>query len=554
MRTPIQLAVKATLALLLLSLGARVAEAQIVVVQFKDEKTANRYKKHTVETVDGMVLIGEPVEGGGVTVSEKGIAWRRGGGTGREDTSNAFYKINVDDPSDVPYKFEDGEKKLVRKKAKAIVDGADIAAVSFFSRTEDLYSLSVEYEYRMNRIADLEDERKSHKKGTPEWFEAHRQVTLEYKRLGSWLKEVGFFGAASKYGKTIGKADKAAKGDAIKNRREDAVKSAELVDIPDDLRAVTTGYDAEMEWAAVESTHFRFYWPTYYWSKEAMLDGARFAEEVLDGFRVEFIDNYLAEDFKDQVPSGKQMLEFCFVPQSQYEGMWVDFYKGTWTDERSKGLGGTGMLRRFEPRRVTMIKLWEEEGHGRVDLESTITNRLGKLLASLHFGGGYSGLHQPWIAEGLAYYLSFEYCGRNTWTTIDWSKAEYAKGARKEGEKTAQLGLRLVFNDMALVDGAKFDKLTLMTLAEMTNADLAKSWSVFDWVVKELGEEGQRWLRSACIHSKDKRKFLTDWRADSEALFDVTGQDVFKVVEGRWKEYAEAGQDLSEDARQKKKR
>ncbi|MEX1024692.1 MAG: hypothetical protein WD226_06395 [Planctomycetota bacterium] len=526
---------------------ADLARAQIVIVHFDDEKKAKRYKKDTIETVDGPVLIGEPVEGGGITVQGNSLGYRHvkeGQGTGRENTSNEIYLLNVDDPSDVPYEVEDGEKKLVRKKAKLVFNGNDASRLSFFSRTEDLHSLGVEHRYRLGRMEALERERDDQKRASAEWFEAHRLFMLESRRLESWLREVGFMGAADDLAKDLARADKASRGDALRERKELALESVAVAPNPEELDAATKKIAPDIEMATVESMHFRMHYPVGQRTEAAMLAITRFAEEVLDGFRNEFVDPYVGEDFKDTVPLGVQLVEFFFCPEEHYERFYIDYYGGTWRDERSLATGGTSLVRRFEPRMLRYIKLKET-----TDLESTITSHLGSTLARLHFNGGYGANTQPWIGEGLSYYLSFEYCGRNTWTTVDWSETEYAKGARKEGEKTIELGLRAMFNDRALVDGSRFDKLTLMTVAEMTDADFAKSWSMFDFVAKRLGKNGQRWLRAACIHSKNRAKFLADWRADSEALFDVTGEDVFKVLEDRWRAYASGEQDISEDGR-----
>ena len=80
----------------------------------------------------------------------------------------------------------------------------------------------------------------------------------------------------------------------------------------------------------------------------------------------------------------------------------------------------------------------------------------------------------------------------------------------------------------------------------MTSADFAKSWSVMDFIAKRLGKNGQEWLRAGCLESKNKKTFLTNWRAVSEALFDVQGGDVYKVLEGRWRKYAESQVDVAE--------
>lgn len=524
---------------LLVASGA--AHAQIVIVHFKDEKAAKRYKKVAVESGDELIVIGEPIEGGGIRVDGTKINYTGGG-------PNELFLFNQNDPSDVPYKLKNGEKKLVRKKAKVSIAGQDIERFRFFSVSEDIHSLSVEYGFREGRLEELIAARKAHKKGSPEWFTAHEPLMLEYERLHSWLREVGFFGAAEKLLKTIKKEGKTAKGSAAAARRKTAEESVELVDTPDELAEKASGVSGSPTFLTYHSQHCRFYFPEGRWTEVEMEDAVTFAETVIDGFRVEFVDPYVSEDFKSRVPLGEQFIEFFFAPDANYVELFEGYFGKRFSDERSKEMGGSnftrGRLAGDAPQSVRYIRA--REG---VDLASTVTYHLGDVLASLHFNGAHGGTPQPWIEQGVSYYLSFEYCGRNTWTSVDFTKGAYAKGARREGEKTVQLGLRAMFNEMAMIDGSRFDKLTLMSVAEMEDADFAKSWSFFDFVAKELGKEGQQWLRSACIHAKKKQTFHAKWRPESEALFDMEGKDVLRELEERWKAYAEGQQDISEDGR-----
>jgi hypothetical protein len=127
--------------------------------------------------------------------------------------------------------------------------------------------------------------------------------------------------------------------------------------------------------------------------------------------------------------------------------------------------------------------------------------------------------------------------------------SEYARKDKKEKDKTVQLGLRDYFNALALEKGLPIDKLAMKKLFEMEDADIAKSWSFFDFIAKKCGKEGQLFLRAGCDASRTPATFIKDWRAKSEEIFDVHGQDVFAVIEKRWKEFAEVGQDTGDSKR-----
>ena len=369
---------RATLLLLALFLGSAVADAQIVIVHFKDAKAAKRYKKHTTETASGMVLFGEPIVGGGMVVKDNQVLYRGGnaGGTGREDTSNALFALNADDPADVPYKLQDGEKKLVKKKAKVIVNGLDIERVVFYSRTEDLRSLALEYGFRLGRIEELENARGETERASPAWFAAHRLMLLELKRIESWCRSGGFLGAADDFQKRIKKEDKAGKGDTLKQRREVAVASVAEGEVAPELSEVAEKLQSGLTFSCVQSTHFRFLYPSAAYEQEEIERAVGFAEEVLDGFRTEFVDPYVDDEFEDKIPSGKLLMEFFFCPEEHYERFYIDYYGKTWQDERSLELAAATIGQRFEPKIIRYIKL-----NANRDLDSTITNFLGKTLA-----------------------------------------------------------------------------------------------------------------------------------------------------------------------------
>ena len=114
--------------------------------------------------------------------------------------------------------------------------------------------------------------------------------------------------------------------------------------------------------------------------------------------------------------------------------------------------------------------------------------------------------------------------------------------------------IELVAHDRGDSLGERLDKLVVKRLYNMEDRDLAKAWSLFDYVAKKLGKEGQLWLRAGCVASKNYRGFLEDWRKRTGEIFGFDEQDPFKALDDRWRDYAQHEQDISEEAPKKRKR
>jgi hypothetical protein len=154
---------------------------------------------------------------------------------------------------------------------------------------------------------------------------------------------------------------------------------------------------------------------------------------------------------------------------------------------------------------------------------------------------------QEWLGEAVGYYVSFEWLGRNTVTCKAFAKPTiYAHEQKKEGEKAPDTGLRDWYNALALESGPTIDRLAMKTVFEMGDADLAKSWSFFDFVARKCGKQGQLFLRAACTCARNPKTFIPDWRKQSQQIFELTGQDVFTALENRWREFAQAGQETGD--------
>ena len=156
-------------------------------------------------------------------------------------------------------------------------------------------------------------------------------------------------------------------------------------------------------------------------------------------------------------------------------------------------------------------------------------------------------MKQDWLEEAVGYHIAFEYLGRNDETCHAFQGVDrYAGGVVGEGtreEVTIQLGERYLFNQLALEEGRRIEQVAPMTLYQMGDADLAKAWSFYDYVIREEGKRGQLWLRSACELARiPDRPFLPAWREASAALLEVGPAEVFRVMDDRWRAFAEEGQ------------
>ncbi|MEW6074408.1 MAG: hypothetical protein AB1726_17670 [Planctomycetota bacterium] len=541
------------LLLLFLSLAllGALADAQILVVRFKSEKIAGRYKKHTTPYQGEMVILGEPVPDGGVVITATNIQYRGANPDPRAEDQNEFFVLDPKNPEAVPYEIEDGVKVPVSRKTVVAVPGGDIGSLAFFMRSEDIQSLAGEYRFRRERLDRRREERDAAEKGSAAWFEKHRLLILECERLRSWLEQISFFAAAEKLAKELDKERKISTSEALDARWKRAIGSVHAVETFAPLGAASqaiTGGAAKF--SIQESQHVRFiYLDEIGHARVKKL--LELAEELIEGFRVEFVDPYLAADFEDRVPDGL-FLEFMFCRDdpTEHRRFAEEFYQHRVTQpERVAELAGMTIHRPLLPQTVNLWRYSRER-----DMEGIVTHNVGHALACLHFNGGPMGMNQPWIEEGLGYYLSFEYTGRNSVVCKEFREANYVRPAGKEGEK-GLFGLRDLYNRTALERGQPLDKMALLYLYDLEDGDLAKSWSIFDWVAKELGKPGQQWLRNGCAFARDRNTFLAEWRPVSEGIFGVTSaEDVYKVIDDRWRRYAETQQDTSQTLRQPRKR
>ena len=545
-----------TLALLGL-FGASGAMAQIVQVDFKDAKAAKRYKKALALVNGKQVLLGEPVEGGGIWIekTDNGSTLHYQG-----SADNDLFLLDTRDPSKLPYKINrKGEKEPTKRTSVLTVRGQDIKGLSLFQPTETIETLAREYTFRLARVQSCEDGRDEHKRGTRAWFAAHHLLLGSYERTLSWLHSFSLTEAAAPIAKTLAKERRQVAKEAITLRAEAAQKSVKVVGTTAELHAAVekTGDDSHV-FRIQESQHLRL---VYFgrFNDERISSLLHHGEKVIEVFRNQFVDPYVSPDFEDRIPEGI-FQEFYFGPSDiTYHEHFLEAYYGfLWGDDANKKRHRHSTGSRFSPNPGLCLDVWRIPE--REDMEGLITHGLGHSLADFHFHGSASGMQQPWLEEGLGYYLSFELLGRNSVTCSAFDPGTYVRRAKEEGKKEIGMSYRETLNAMAREYAPRIDRLLLKQLYAMEDADLAKSWSFLDYVATDLDLKGQRWVRACCRLSRNRDTFMTELRRYSEELYEQpdaegsptgyqAGKDVFDFLDKRWLKYAETEQISGADRR-----
>lgn len=517
------------------------AEAQIVAVHFQEAKDASKYKKYLVEHNGEQVLVGEPSRGIVYLAEKHTIQYS-------PDGINELFVVDPDHPEIPAYRVEGSRRVETSSKNLLTVPGKKIKGVSMLMQDETLPGLSREYLIRREQIDRFRAERDAVDESTRQWQACHVRLVSAMERLAGWLRSTAFPGAIRKLEKEIERENKQVRGEAIRARGEKALASVHEIETPESLVEIAKEVaGGEFAFHAAESQHLRILYVTKIPDERAKAALA-LGEEIIEGFRAEFVDPYLDDEYQDYIPDGF-IHEWFFVPEDVrwYEEFSHRYYGVSWVQNREARLAmsGGGLIGGVPSGFRHFWKTKDDQ-----DLEGIVCHNLGHALAALHYGKGHKNLGQDWLEEALGYYLSFEFLGRNTVTckAFNVEGTGYVKRQKEkvEGEKTVGEGRRDIYNEVALAEGRPIDQIALKTLYELDDPDLAKSWSFFDFVARKEGKKGQEWLRAAGEFARNRSTFIAKWREAAARILGVTERDAFKALEDRWREYAEHGQDKSE--------
>lgn len=499
------------------------AEGQLIYVAFKNPKMEKRFKDSITVFKGQNVLIGEASEG--ITVKGTTINFTSG-----NEAKNAMYTGDPARPDRVPYEWKKGEKKPSGDGQVARFAGDDVRHFGMVDALLTLDGVAIEYQSRQQDIEDIAAKRDLLKKGEQAWLNYQGLVAAKTDGLVGWLDNMGYGKAADKLGKVL-KKERSAVADGVAAREKTALGSLEDLGTPDKLAEVgQTVTGGNYHFKAQQSQHLHIVYMNEIPDSEVS-SALELGERIIEGFRKQFVDPYVDEDFRERIPDTR-FSHFYFGPKDKaiHERMGTDYFGITWGRDKERDLNSGGNA--FNRGMKGYLGLFQV-GDPR-DIEGTVAHRIGHNLADLHYGG-----NQPWLEEAVGYYVSFEFLGRNSLTCFAWDQGSYAKPAQQEAEKTVQLGLKGHFNELALASGPTIEALAIKKLFEINDADFAKAWSVFDFVARETDRTGQVWLRETCSAARRGSDFVTRWRAASEPLFEVEpGTDVFAVIEARWKKFA----------------
>lgn len=524
------------LALAALFLLAPTGHAQVYGIWFKDAKAENKYKKYLTELGGQKVLVCEPYSG---------ITFDRGKNTiTYHPENNVVLVADPADPTIVPYTLVDGEKKPRGTKSTVTVQGKHIGRLQILMHNQSLLGLSREYGLRREIVDGYRRERDDSPKGSAEWMSAQLRLLSAYEKLQSWMRGTTYTAAAEKLSKEIERERKRGKGEAVEARLERAIASVHLREPPEALveksKEITGG---AVTFGVGESEHVRIVYDRAGVGEDQVADLLVFAEKAIDGFRREFVDPYLAEDYPDYIPD-RLFLEFWMGPNdlTYHERFYTDYYGLPWGENKEQRLAVRGQTkRRDEP--PEYLDYGKREDH---NLMGVVSHRVGHVLAALHFNANDGEMKQDWLEEAVAYHISFEYFGRNEETCFAFKGAgqTFAGGGDvgKE-ENTVLLGERYVYTKLALERGRRIEQLAPMRIFAMLDSDLAKAWSFWDYVARMEGKTGQQWLRLACALAREEGpRFVIPWRERSAELFGLPVDEVYDELERRWRAHAEVEQ------------
>jgi len=505
------------------------ASAQVYAVHFKDPKTAKKYPTACVTLQDGsVVLVGEAKDG--ITLNGRTINYRG------EKGVNELWAVNTGDPMAVPYKLvgESYEPAKVRNGVAAFL-GSAVEKIEIYLDRKSLHGLASEYGLRRNAFEAAQKARDAYKAGTPEWSAAHARLLGEMERLHAWLEKSCFPDAAKKLDAELQKQKKTVAKEAYAQRLASALASVQAVPTPANLVELGRKLAPGTEFHVQESRHLRVTYDTRL-ADEPVKELLELAETMIDGFRTEVVDPHLGEDFQDGIPE-ERFIEFWFGPDDlvAHERFLVDWYGVQWGNHVKERVAAmSGRFRKAQA--PEYLDYWKVSDNK--DFDAIIAHELGHVLANLHYNRGRKQDLPPWLEEAVGYWLAISYVGKNGVNCGQFEDADYGKAQKNKVERAIFMGESELYTTVALEHGPPSDQLLRKPLHQMGDGDFAKSWSFFEWVAKEEGRKGQVWLRALCDVFVESGPSLDQFRAASEQALDVTGEDVFKVVDERWKKRA----------------
>lgn len=514
--------------------------AQFIQVLFKNAAAEKSYAKYLTKIGASNCMIGQAKESG----------FKLDGGrltyTTGPDPINELWVADTADPGTSPYLPDPKTGEPTRnKKAKygiAGISGDHIAAVKVLDPYRTLLGIAADYDNSMAEITASQKLRDATKKTEKAWFDHQGKMLGKMDQLSVWLNSLGYGARAKELQKEIEKQRKTAGKSAANEREKAALASIGIVTPPTkltDVAAKVSGGKAKFK--VQESRHIRFVYLTEIADAE-ITAALELAERVIEGFQREFIDPYLDDELKNNIPE-KIFQEFYYGPDDPviHEKMLTDYYGHAWGRNKTEEMKAEGA--EYYPKEGALYLAYRKVVK-EIDIPGYTVHTIGHSLMDLHYNAGARNDAQDWLREAVGYYISLNYIGRNGLVCFSSDEASYAATRQKVGLKTPQNGIADVMNQVAIKIGPPLEALAIKQLFQINDADFAKAWSLFDYIAKKRGKEGQTWLRKTCAIAGDPNLSLAkDWRKLTEEFQGVdASQDAFAALEKSWRAYAEREQ------------
>lgn len=512
------------------------ASAQLLAVVLKDSVSPKEYKGSMVKFRGTWVLMGEGKLHLGYN-AETGVL------NYAPNENNELFVFDPKKPGKSAYKIKKGEKVAAGKKNVLRIRGADIARVFVVDANQTLPGLAAEYRVTEAHIVELRKHYKVQERKSEERFSAGHRLVSALLAQESWLHHFGFSGELRKVRKEIEKERKACLEGSRSRKAKADQDSVQLIDTPEMLEELSQDeYKGKQVFHAARSNHFRLYYlvkgngrDRQHMSDEQALDCLHFAEEVLDGFRSQYVDPYIGEDFEDTIPDGLLATWYFGHEDLKKHDAFAEalfgFKPGGNLKDEDRASGTYGKMGSPE-RTVFFWRMFP------MNFKGAISHQLGHILGEFHYGSNEGRVHQAWIEEALGNSLAVKHVGHVSATCVGFKDNSYLKTAAKKGGKSTEgIGRRGMYDFIALSQAGPIRAVALKDLADMGDADLAKGWSFFYYLIETEGKAGQLYLRAAAKFSRERETLVEKWRQAAAIIFGVSDREALSGVESRWREY-----------------
>ncbi len=533
---------RALLAVIVALLLSSHASGQIYEITFKSEKVAKKYQKYMMEVNGIPRFLGE---------YRSGVKWNGKYNSTRDPQVRSEWFIgDPGDPTKLPYKVKDGTRGKAIKKQVVGIQNSQIDKIALFVDNNSWYGLSMEYKDRIRHLDGLRDVRDDFEKGGRDWQAAHWRLLDGYEGMIGWLSSMGYHDAVKKMIKEAERQRKVVSKAAEEARRKRAIKSVGKVEIPKELNASCERLGLKVRFKMQQSQHCRIYYHTGI--KDVQIEHClKLAERAMAGFRAKFVEPYLADDFQDLIPEN-MWLEWHFNPPNReaHEKLYEEHYGMSWGPRKEERLKSDGTRSYRGGENALFLCYWKIQQEN--SLDGIVANNLGVHLATLHYRTANTQISMDWLEQAVGYWISLEYLGRNSVTekAFDWGEQEddhtvsRREDDKKEKEKETvaepplSVGEKRLYLEGALAEGVPFHVLMQTRLFDMKRGDVAKSWAMWDFLTSTYGGEAQVFLRSMGKFAREGGGFQEKLRKVGDPLFENQGQDLYRMLDEAWKEWA----------------